>query len=64
MKRFEIFPGVTVEVDDERYEVRTAQAVTPLQMPDEFLLSLDLSLKDVLEGESSKNQGVLVVRSK
>lgn len=64
MTRFEIFPGVWVEVDESRYTVRSALNVTPATMPDEFMVTLDLRLTDTLEGTENKTQGIVVVRSK
>lgn len=64
MTRYEIFPGVWVEIDESRYIVRSALNVTPQTMPDEFIITLDLRLTDTLEGTENKTQGIVVVRSK
>ncbi len=64
MRRFEIFPGVFVEIDTERYRIDGALNMTPAVMPDEFTVTMDLKMTNLLEGGESKTQNIVVLRSK
>lgn len=62
--QLEIMPGVIILIDEHLFNIKNAMRLTPYESLSDYLVSIDITITDVLEKTESKAQGALVLRSK
>lgn len=60
----EIMPGVIVLIDEHLFNIKNAMRLTPYAELADYMVSVDITITDVIEKTESKAQGALTLRSK